>query len=81
MRCTIWYHLCNLKNMKNTHGEVLLLEKLQAFRLDFLNCTNSSNLVMCVYDNFAFITKMFLVAPLRQYQAIYCFVQAYPWNA
>ena len=25
MRCAIWYHLCNLKNVKNTHGGVLLL--------------------------------------------------------
>ena len=28
MRCAIWYHLYNLKNMKNTHGGVLV--KLQA---------------------------------------------------
>ena len=31
MLCTIWYHLYNLKNVKNTHGGVLLLVKLQAF--------------------------------------------------
>ena len=30
MLCTIWYHLHNLKNAKNTHGGVLLLVKLQA---------------------------------------------------
>ena len=30
LRCAIWYHLHNLKNMKNTHGEVLILVKLQA---------------------------------------------------
>ena len=30
MRCAIWYHLHNLKNMKNTHGGVLYLVKLQA---------------------------------------------------
>ena len=30
MRCAIWYHLYNLKNMKNTHGGVLILVKLQA---------------------------------------------------
>ena len=28
--CAIWYHSCNLKNVKNTHGGVLLLLKLQA---------------------------------------------------
>ena len=25
MRCAIWYHLYHLKNVKNTHGGVLLL--------------------------------------------------------
>ena len=30
VRCAIWYHLYNLKNMKNTHGGVLILVKLQA---------------------------------------------------
>ena len=29
MRCAIWYHLYNLKNVKNTHGGVLLFVKLQ----------------------------------------------------
>ena len=29
--CTIWYHLYNLKNVKNTYGGVLLLVKLQAY--------------------------------------------------
>ena len=29
MRCAIWYHLYNLKNVKNTHGGVLILAKLQ----------------------------------------------------
>ena len=28
MRCTIWYHLYNLKNVKNISGGVLLLVKL-----------------------------------------------------
>ena len=51
MRCAIWHHLHNLKNMKNTHGEVLLLVKLQAkvTLLDgcfsrFLNCANDIKL-------------------------------------
>ena len=30
MHCAIWYHLFNLKNVKTTHGGVLLLVKLQA---------------------------------------------------
>ena len=30
MRCTIWCHLYNFKNMKNTHEGVLISVKLQA---------------------------------------------------
>ena len=30
MFCAIWYFLYNLKNVKNTHGGVLFLVKLQA---------------------------------------------------
>ena len=30
MFCAIWYHLQNFKNVKNTHGGVLLLVKLLA---------------------------------------------------
>ena len=29
MRCAIWYYLYNLKNVKNSHGGVLILVKLQ----------------------------------------------------
>ena len=29
VRCAIWHHLYNLKNVKNTHGGVLILVKLQ----------------------------------------------------
>ena len=29
MRCAIWFHLYNFKNMKNIHGGVLILVKLQ----------------------------------------------------
>ena len=35
MRCAIWYHLQNLKNVKNTHGRVLILLKLQAKAYNF----------------------------------------------
>ena len=27
--CAIWHHFCNLKNIENTYGGVLLLVKLQ----------------------------------------------------
>ena len=35
MLCAIWYHLYNLKNVKNTCAEVLLLVKLQAEACNF----------------------------------------------
>ena len=35
LRCAIWYHLYNLKNVKYTHEGVLLLVKLQAKNLQF----------------------------------------------
>ena len=53
--CATWYHLYNLKNVKNTHGGMLLLVKLQAKPATllkvtllhgcfsrFLNCTNGT---------------------------------------
>ena len=52
MRCSIWYHLYNLKNVKNAHRGVLLLAKLQlqvillhACFSRFLNCTKVPNRV------------------------------------
>ena len=42
--CEIWYHLCNIKNVKNTIGGVLLLvleiTLLHWCFLRFLNCTD-----------------------------------------
>ena len=29
MLCAIWYHSCNFKNVKNTHGGALILVKVQ----------------------------------------------------
>ena len=47
MRCTIRYHLYNFKNLKNTHGGVLILAAtllkltlLHRCFSRFLNCTN-----------------------------------------
>ena len=51
MYYTIWYHLYNLKNMKKTHGGVLLLVKpatllkvtlLHGCFSRFLNCANGT---------------------------------------
>ena len=35
VRCAIWYHLYNLKNVKNTQEGVLILLKFPAFSLRF----------------------------------------------
>ena len=35
MRCSIWYHLYNLKKVKNTHGGELILVKLQTSACHF----------------------------------------------
>ena len=35
IHCAIWYHMHNFKNVKNTHGRVLLLVKLQALACNF----------------------------------------------
>ena len=56
VRCAIWYYLCNLKNVKNTHGGVLLLGNLKPATLlkvtllhgcfsRFLNCANGTKSV------------------------------------
>ena len=55
MRCAIWYHMYNFKNVKNTQGGVILLVKLEAqpatllkvtlfdgYFSRFLNCTNGT---------------------------------------
>ena len=49
MRYAIWYHLYNSKNVKNTHGGVLLLVKLQAQKLCVIHiCDALRNLVLFV---------------------------------
>ena len=47
MRYAIWHHLYNLKNIKHTHGGVLLLVKLQASELNqiFMTKINSISLI------------------------------------
>ena len=53
MHCAILYHLYNFKSVKNVHGGVLILVKLQASGkinpppwvfFTFLNCTNGTKL-------------------------------------
>ena len=48
MLCASWYHIYNLKNVKNVHGGVLLLVKLQALACNF----SQSNTPPCVFFTF-----------------------------
>ena len=49
--CAIWYHLHNLKNVKNTHGGVLLLVKLQVLAngTKSRKATNLPHELNCLY--------------------------------
>ena len=62
--CTIWYHLHNLKNVKNTHGGVLLLVKLQASTCNF----TKSNALPWVFFTFFKLYKRHQIA---QHSALY----------
>ena len=43
MPCAIWYHLYNLKKVKNTHGGVILLVSIFHVCFSrFLNCANGT---------------------------------------
>ena len=47
MLCAIWYHLYNLKNVKNAHegpGTLLEVSLLHGCFSRFLNCTNDTKL-------------------------------------
>ena len=39
--CAIWYHLCDLKNVKNTHEGMVLLVKLQTEACNFTKNSTS----------------------------------------
>ena len=47
IRCAVWYHLYNLKNVKNTHGGVLILVKLQGSATRHI-CLRGSLLRLCI---------------------------------
>ena len=70
MICAVWYHLYNLKNVKSTHGGVLLLVKFQTFKSNtppwvfsrFLNCANGTKACNAshIRDNSPFVTLLLL---------------------
>ena len=51
MLYAIWDHLSNLKNLKNTHGGVLLIVKLQAEGSNFTE-SNTLPLVFSIFFKF-----------------------------
>ena len=71
MRCAICYHLYNLKNVKNTHGGVLLLVKLQAKVCNF----TKSNTPACVFFTFFKLYEWYQIAQHITYNSedICCF--------
>ena len=75
MLCVIWYHLYNFKNVKNTHGGVLLLLKVSVLHgccSRFLNCANGTKLRKASH-----ILKK-LICPLVYREARQCF--EYPFE-
>ena len=75
MFCAIWYHLYNFKNVKNTHGGVLLLVKLQDAACNF----TKSNTPPCMF--FAFF-KLYKWHQIAQRTTNTAFTQKtdYYWN-
>ena len=63
MRFAICYHLCNFKNVKNTHGGVLVdckftLALIYGCFSHFLNCTKSTKLRKASQTNFVYFSML-----------------------
>ena len=71
MRCAIWYHLSNLKNVKITHGRVLILVKLQAKACNF----TKSNTPPWVFFTFFKLYKLYQTAQRITYLE-FCFAHS-----
>ena len=73
MRCAIWYHVYNLKNVKNTHGGLLLLATLLKVTLlhgcfsHFLNCTNVTKSHNASHMQVEIVTQTFLLSEESSY--------------
>ena len=74
MRCAIWYHLCNLKNVKNTHGGVLLLVKSQAKACNF----NKSNTPPWLFVTFFKLHKQYQIVQRITYSLMLTELLIYP---
>ena len=74
MRCAIWYHLCNLKNVKNAHGGVLLLVKSQAKACNF----NKSNTPPWLFVTFFKLYKQYQIVQRITYSLMLTELLIYP---
>ena len=63
MLCAIWYHFYNLRNVKNIHGRVLLLVKLQAEPTNF----TKSNIPSWVFFTFFKLYKGYQIEQIISY--------------
>ena len=64
MLCAIWYHLYNFKNVKSTHGGVLLLVKLQASACNY----TKSNTPLWVFFTFLKLYKWYQIVQRVTYK-------------
>ena len=67
MRCAIWYHLDNLKNLKITHRGVLVVVKLVAFTFCGIRTEHGeilcSNRIDCYVKQVKNSTQSAIIAP------------------
>ena len=59
MLCAIWYYLCNLKNVKSTHGGMILLVQLQASACNFTKGVDPPR----VFFTFFKLYKLYQIIP------------------
>ena len=64
--CAIWYHLYNLKNVKNIHGGVFILINLQASACNF----TESNTAPWVFFTFFKLYKWYQIARSVSYRTL-----------
>ena len=67
MFCAICYHLCNLKNVKNTNGGVLLVLKLHAKACNF----TKSNTPPWLFFTFLKLYKWYQIAQRITYMTLF----------
>ena len=74
MLCAIWYHLYNLKNVKNTHRGVLLLVMLET---EACNFTKSNTSVTRMFFVFSKLYKWYQIVQHITNVSISPFAEAY----